>query len=304
MLQYLAYLTTVAAVLLQPAVQAAQGSNYVKDHYDALDRLNDQLTGFAEQSTSVQPGAGDSSQLVRSPFDASTRKRGADWCDGCYTMTGTFRLNNVRSSLEQVFKDNVNGDFLEAGAWRGGASIFARAVMLAAGQQARRVYVCDSFAGLPRASTPMDNDHWSRMHFLEVSVDEVQNSFEKFKVLDDNVHFEKGFFVHSLPPLRLRLQQEGRKLAVVRGDGDMFESFYDILFNLYDLVPVGGYFICDDCPSILVAEKAIHQFRQHHGITEHIMRVEESEAGTFWRKEKAVEVDYGFYKKWNTTRER
>ena len=31
------------------------------------------------------------------------------------------------------------------------------------------------------------------------------------------------------------------------GDGDMFESFYDILYNLYEFVPVGGWFVCDDC---------------------------------------------------------
>jgi hypothetical protein len=218
-------------------------------------------------------------------------------------MAGNARLSNVRSLLEQTFSNQVPGDFVETGIWRGGTSIYARAVQRVHGEGgSRRVYACDSFSGLPKASTPEDSDVWSEMEYLSVSTNEVRDHFERFQMLDKNVIFVKGFFSYSLPVLRKHLKDEGRQISVLRGDGDMFESFYDILFNLYEYVPVGGYFICDDCPSIQVAEKAIQEFRRHHGITEEISRVGGSAAGTFWRKTRSVPVDYEYYLKWNATR--
>merc|ERR1719428_552904 len=108
------------------------------------------------------------------------------------------------------------------------------------------------------------------MTFLSVSVDQVRDHFERFQMLDENVRLVKGFFRQSLPVLRTHLQDEGRRISVLRGDGDMFESYFDILFNLYEFVPVVGYFICDDCPYVLAAQKAIMEFRQRHGINEQI----------------------------------
>ncbi len=85
-------------------------------------------------------------------------------------MAGTGRLNNVRELLESVFEDNIEGDFLEAGTWRGGTSIFARAVQVSRNQQRRHVYVCDSFSGLPQSSTFEDSDVWSRYVSLSLSL--------------------------------------------------------------------------------------------------------------------------------------
>merc|ERR1719242_1464811 len=109
------------------------------------------------------------------------------------------------------------------------------------------------------------------MNYLEVSQSEVEDNFKQFVSLDDNVRFRKGYFSESLPKLREELTADGRQLAVLRGDGDMFESYYDILYNLYEFVPVGGYFICDDCPAIPEAQRAIETFRESHGITDQLV---------------------------------
>merc|ERR1719195_804101 len=104
--------------------------------------------------------------------------------------------------------------------------------------EGRRTYVCDSFSGLPRASTADDDDAWSEVHLFEVAQSEVEDNFKRFVPLDDNVRFRKGYFSESLPNVHEELQAEGRQLAVLRGDGDMYESFLDILYNLYDFVAV------------------------------------------------------------------
>lgn len=63
-------------------------------------------------------------------------------------MIGLSRLSNSQYALQDVIARGIAGDFLEAGVWRGGSCIFARAVFAAYGEQ-RTVWVADSFAGLP-----------------------------------------------------------------------------------------------------------------------------------------------------------
>jgi len=302
-----------ASVLLQSMAKynltTSQGTNSNKiepcEHFGSLasfslDELRDELTGIAHQSPEVVPSIHDDDALIRVAFDRDHRDRGSRWCDGCYTMAGTFRLDSERRMLEDVFEKNIPGDFLEAGTWRGGSSIFARALQLKHEQSSRSTYVCDSFSGLPNASTSEDVD-WPS-NFLSVSEDEVRSNFEQCQVYDNNVKFVKGYFQDSLPVLREEFQQAGKQLAVVRGDGDMFESYYDILYNLYEFVPVGGYFICDDCPGIPEAQKAIETFREAHGISEPLVEIQDSAFGSYWRKARNVTVNYTFYTEWNLTR--
>jgi len=268
-----------------------------------LDTVRDTLTGAILRTPSVEVAAGNASALVRTPYNKQTRWLGNDWCDSCYTMAGGARVQNVRNLVQQTIAEGIPGDFLEAGTWRGGCSIMARVVQRVMGEgENRHTYLCDSFSGLPLSSQSRDGDIWNGMHFLEVSQSDVEDNVKLFNALDDNVHFRKGYFSQSLPKVRQELKKNGRQLAVLRGDGDMYESYMDILYNLYDFVPVGGYFICDDCPSIDVAKQAIDDFRMDHNISDPILAVEGSITGSFWRKGSLTVVNYSKYLEWNATR--
>ena len=113
--------------------------------------------------------------------------------------------------------------------------MYARAVLDLLGEERRDVFLCDSFEGLPPPSTPKDSD-WSKLASLKVSEEEVKKNFEAVQISLERVHFVKGYFQQSLPVLRDRFRKEGMKLAVLRGDGDMYESYKDILYNLYEFV--------------------------------------------------------------------
>jgi len=266
-----------------------------------LDKLRDSLTGKDVHTRLLGPHVG--STLRWLPYNESELDAGATWCESCVTMAGTLRVEDVRNLVQRTIEKGVPGSFLEAGTWRGGSSIMARAVQKCMGEGVKRkVHVCDSFHGLPKASTKNDRDLWSKMTFLEVSREQVQENFKRYGMLDDGVEFHKGYFMLSLPPLRERFLADGTQLAVVRGDGDMYESYLDILFNLYDFVPVGGYFICDDCGYISVADRAIKLFREMHSITAK-MESNPSLRGRFWRKgEGEAPVFYAWYLQWNATR--
>jgi len=184
--------------------------------------------------------------------------------------------------------------------WRGGASIFAAGVFTAWNDSNRQVHLCDSFAGLPENSTAKDTPLWKAQSYLEVSLDAVKNHFARFHLLQEKrVKFHRGYFQFSLPIVRQEFLRSGRKLAVLRLDGDMWESTMDELFNLYDLLSVNGIVIIDDWHFIRECREAIVEFMTMHNLQEQIV-VDRDVA--YWKKEREVTVDYTWYVNWNHTR--
>jgi len=132
-------------------------------------------------------------------INIESRKVGLDWPLFGMTMIGNARMDNVRTLLEKVEELKIPGDFMECGCWRGGASIFAKAVLDSMGELSskRHVWVADSFEGLPlprAAEFSKDSPHWEAITYLRVSLEDVRMNFEAFGVLDETVHFCKGFF--------------------------------------------------------------------------------------------------------------
>jgi hypothetical protein len=64
-------------------------------------------------------------------FRTAAREEGLDWPIFAQTMVGVRRLKSLRTCAERVIADEVPGDLIEAGVWRGGASILLRAVLKA-----------------------------------------------------------------------------------------------------------------------------------------------------------------------------
>src|SRR4051812_20838633 len=68
---------------------------------------------------------------VVAPVRSNDRADGKDWPETAETMIGLRRLDNLQSCIETVLADQVPGDLIETGVWRGGATIFMRAVLAA-----------------------------------------------------------------------------------------------------------------------------------------------------------------------------
>jgi len=122
-----------------------------------------------------------------SGFDAETREYGWDWPRNAHTMIGRKRLDNIRSLMESVLGNEVEGDFIETGVWRGGACIFMRAVLDAYCVTDRTVWVADSFEGLPRPDAnryPADEgDKFHTYNDLAVSIEAVKENFSSLRAV-------------------------------------------------------------------------------------------------------------------------
>src|SRR5688500_16358004 len=130
-----------------------------------LDLLEQTLTGNILQDAGKLPEFGSTTVVTSVGFDRETRRKGMDWPTHAHTMVGLERLRNLRRLVGQVLEDGTPGDFLEAGVWRGGASIFMRALLKVHGVSDRRIWVVDSFAGLPPPNdAEFPADRGDRLH--------------------------------------------------------------------------------------------------------------------------------------------
>ena len=208
------------------------------------------------------------------------RAMGSDWPLSGLTMVGLKRLDDLQECIEAVVADQVPGDVIEAGVWRGGASILARATLDTLGQGGRTVWVADSFKGLPPPDPeafPEDSQlDLSRLDYLSVPVDEVRGYFERFG-LDGGVEYVEGYFGDTLPELR------GHPWSVIRLDGDSYEAIWAGLESLYPSLARGGYVIVDDYLLIREARAAVDEFREAHGITAPLKGIDW--VGARWRRE-------------------
>jgi O-methyltransferase len=215
------------------------------------------------------------------PFVAEKRADGSDGCPPeADTMIGLKRLDNLQYCITEVLRKNIPGDLIEAGVWRGGATIFMRAVLKAYGDRTRSVWVADSFAGLPRPDGRYQQDagdpHWTFQNVLGVPLEEVKANFARYGLLDEQVHFLAGWFKDTLPTAAIS------QLAVLRCDGDMYSSTMDALQNLYPRLSPGGYAIVDDYGAVPACKQAVDDFRAHGKITERLERIDWT--GVFWEK--------------------
>ena len=220
-------------------------------------------------------------QLVEQrTFGPDQREEGMIWPVYAETMIGLKRLDNLRFCVETVIREHIEGDLIETGVWRGGACIFMRAVLAAHGIKDRKVYVADSFEGLPKPDPeefPADQgDRFHKHSYLAVSKEDVAYNFSKYGLLDDQVVFLKGWFKDTLP------QAPIEKLSILRLDGDMYGSTMDALKNLYPKLLSGGFCIIDDY-ALPRCKSAVDDYRAKQKINSEMKQIDWT--GRYWRKE-------------------
>lgn len=211
------------------------------------------------------------------------RSAGMDWPLHGLTMVGLRRLDDLQECVEALVRDGVEGDLIEAGAWRGGASILMRATLDALGASERTVVVADSFEGFPeeeRAVRPGELDDLSGFDFLSVPAAEVRAGFERLG-LGEGVRLVPGFFADTMPLLA------GRRWSLIRLDADTYEATRLALESLYPGLASGGYLVVDDYGALEECRRAIDEFRDERGIAEPLEEVDWT--GVRWRRESSPE---------------
>lgn len=197
-----------------------------------------------------------------------------------HTLIGRKRLDQLQEAVETVIREGIPGDLIETGVLRGGACIFMRAILEAYQERARRVWVADSFVGFPEdtfeelksygMSDPVALNRWA------APLEEVQENFRRYGLLDEQVQFLKGWFQDTLPTAPIA------QLAILRLDADLYSATRQTLETLYPKLAPGGYLIVDDYYAFDDCRRAVREYRAEQGIQESLLRVDP--ACVYWRK--------------------
>lgn len=192
-------------------------------------------------------------------------------------------LPDLNKCVQTLVKERIPGDLVDTGVWRGGASIFMRALLVTYGHQQRVVWCADPFQGLPTPDVERCSQDkrrtWHLEQALAVSVDAVRANFEHFNLLDDRVTFVVDRFKDTLPGAPID------NIAVLRLDGDLYGSTMDALNALDAKVSPGGFIIVNDygLPKG-TRRRAAPDFCDAHGATEPITDIDSW--GTYWQLQK------------------
>ena len=225
------------------------------------------------------------------------------------TMTGIRRIDNLQFILEDIIERELDGDFIELGVWKGGLCILATSIFHAYKQYNRKVFLADSFDGIPPVNTkdfPADAAHVDA-HTLQIlsnkytgGQEAVIKNFNLYFNMQTNrrlinqdiftakastlldvdpvekefnvkIEFLKGFFDKTLP---IAIQQNRfRCFSVLRLDGDIYQSTWESLEYLYPYLNEEGIVIIDDFMDWEGSFKAVHDFRDKYTITTPIIQV-------------------------------
>jgi len=204
-------------------------------------------------------------------------------------MTTPRRCRTLWNQGRQVLEANVPGCFVECGVWRGGSAAVMGSVIRDSGQD-RDLHLFDSFEGLPEPtemdgvaareySGGMATGKLQSVNQCRAGEQEVRNFLLGSLGLDPNkVHFHGGWFENTIPADSPKL---GR-IALLRLDGDWYESTRVCLTHLYPLLSSGGIVILDDYFAWEGCKKATDEYRTQHQITAPLIRID-IDAG-YWVK--------------------
>ena len=183
-----------------------------------------------------------------------------------YTMTSKERVFALCRSVEYIIKQEVPGDIVECGVWKGG-SMMAIARTLMDNKAIRTLHLFDTFEGMPQpadvdkdfqgeaaAKLMAKGDKSTSYVWAYSPLDEVKRNLRDTGYDESRVMFVKGKVEDTIPA------NAPDRISLLRLDTDWYESTYHELVHLYPRLSVGGVLIIDDYGHWKGSRKAVDQY--------------------------------------------
>ncbi|MEO1496798.1 MAG: TylF/MycF/NovP-related O-methyltransferase [Planctomycetota bacterium] len=186
-----------------------------------------------------------------------------------HSLIGSSGLEHTYDRAMGSVRGHVPGAFVECGVARGGCAALLTHVATQS-EPARECWYFDSFEGLPDPTEKDLEDGRTGHHIRPLpkgsclgTIEQVSELlFDEFGYDREDVHLVQGWFQDTLPVTREAIGP----VALLRVDGDWFDSTYCVLTQLFDQVSDGGAVIIDDYWSCHGARKATDQFLAERGV--------------------------------------
>lgn len=183
-----------------------------------------------------------------------------------FTMTSQERLSAVISSVRYLVRNEIPGDIVECGVWRGGSMMAAALALRLFGDTSRSLHLFDTFEGMPppgeqdfaisseHASELLSRDPRGTGLWCEAGLADVRANLASVGYPDARLHFIQGKVEDTLPAAA------PDHIALLRLDTDWFESTRHELLHLYPRLQPGGILIIDDYGHWSGARRAVDEY--------------------------------------------
>ncbi len=181
-----------------------------------------------------------------------------------YTMGGRMALENAFDLVDLVNSNDVKGSLVECGVAEGGTAAMMALANKHLGNVSRNKWFFDSYEGLPEP-TEKDYEMGKTGNFIRPlpkgsclgTLEQVQElMFDNLKFSINEINLIKGWFEDTVPNNKDKVGP----IAILRLDGDWYESTKVPLENFYNQISDGGYIIVDDYLTCFGSRKAVDEF--------------------------------------------
>ena len=185
-----------------------------------------------------------------------------------FTMTSVERMYALWEGVRHVCRQNVSGDLVECGVWRGGSSMVAALTSAQEGDGVRRLWLYDTFAGMNEPSERdvtiegmSAHENWDTIRttpgdptMAAASLEDVQANMASTGVAPERVEYVRGPVEETIPG------RAPERIALLRLDTDWYESTRHELEHLWERLEPGGVLIIDDYGHWAGAREAVDEF--------------------------------------------
>ncbi|AXT20762.1 macrocin O-methyltransferase [Flavobacteriaceae bacterium AU392] len=199
-----------------------------------------------------------------------------------FTLTNPERIISLIRSIEHIEANNIKGDIVECGVWKGGSMMAALKTLNNLKSFDRNVYLYDTFEGMSEP-TEMDKSFkgesasdayqnkdkfWNQIECLS-ALDEVKSNIYKIDYPSNNIHFIKGKVEDTIPESGIPTE-----IAILRLDTDWYESTLHEMEHLFPRLVKGGIIIIDDYGHWQGCKKAIDEYLSKNNIELFLHRID------------------------------
>ena len=204
-----------------------------------------------------------------------------------YTMVGYEGVATLIDQARYCEEQNIPGAFVEIGTCKGGCLGAMAHANLVFGKTRREIHGFDSFEGIPKPRADKDDMGWAigqmnmslqdcdgglePVNILVAAQSDVETLFNNLDYPRDHLHLHVGWFQDTVPPAAPKLGP----IAILRLDGDLYESYTVPLEHLWDLVVPGGFVVIDDWV-LKGCRDAVTEFFQKRGIQPYLSYADHS----------------------------
>lgn len=200
-----------------------------------------------------------------------------------YSMAGVERMFSLYTAVNYVLSNNIKGDFVECGVWRGGSAMMIAKVLLYHNVTDRKIYLYDTFEGMsaPTAgdvsTTGVDATIMLQQNKLSKSstvwcyadLEDVQRNMGLTGFSRENIIYTKGKVEETIPAI-----MPNENIALLRLDTDWYESTKHELIHLFPMLQTKGVLIIDDYGHWEGCKKAVDDYFEKNKINMLLNRVD------------------------------